>query len=128
MLNPAKIYTVDTGLLGALTFRNSTDNGPLLENLVFLHLRRKGYDLEYVQPKAGGEIDFFARDKSSGKVQLIQVCWDMSKEKTFARELKGLHNGMQELNITEGIIVTWDEETEIAGNISLIPAWKWLLS
>lgn len=46
MVNPVKIYSIDTGLLNAMTFRNSSDNGPLLENMVFIHLRRKGYDLE----------------------------------------------------------------------------------
>ena len=35
LINPAKIYTIDTGLLNAMTFRNSSDYGPLLENVVY---------------------------------------------------------------------------------------------
>ena len=61
MINPAKIYTIDTGLLTAMSFRNSADSGLLLENMVFMHLRRQGYTFKYVSPKKGGEIDFFAR-------------------------------------------------------------------
>ena len=127
MLNPAKIYTVDTGLLNAMTYRNSANNGPLLENLVFMQLRRKGCEVEYVQPKAGGETDFFVRHKVSGKIDLIQVCWDMADQQTFDREVKGLQNAMQEFSITEGTIITWDEETTMDGNIQILPVWKWLL-
>jgi len=127
ILNPPKIYTVDTGLLGAMTFRNSADLGPLLENLVFMHLRRNGYEVEYVITKNGGEADFLAHHKSTGKVLLIQACWDMTDKHTFSRELRGLQNAMQELSIASGTIVTWDDEALLEGGINVVPAWKWLL-
>jgi len=128
LTNPAKIYTIDTGLLAAMSFRNSTDSGPLLENLVFMHLRRQGYELEYITPKKGGETDFFARHRLTGQAELVQVCWDMTDEKTFNRELKGLNNAMSELGIDSGTIITWDDEAELADNtITLVPIWKWLL-
>jgi len=128
MLNPPKIYTVDTGLLNAMTFRKSANNGPLLENLVFMHLRRNGYEMEYVTTREGNETDFFARHKASGKVILVQACWDMTEQDTFNRELRGLQSAMHELAIDFGTIVTWDDETELAGNISVVPVWKWLLT
>jgi len=31
------------------------------------------------------------------------------------------------LSLDAGTIVTWDDEAELEGNISVIPAWKWLL-
>lgn len=127
MLNPPKIYTVDTGLLGAMAFRNASDFGPLLENLVFMHLRRTGYEMEYVSIGEGGETDFLARHRTTGKVHLIQSCWDMADRKTFSRELRGLQSAMKELSLDAGTIVTWDDEAELEGNISVIPAWKWLL-
>ena len=34
ILNPAKIYTIDTGLLNAMRFRNSSNYGALLEHQV----------------------------------------------------------------------------------------------
>jgi hypothetical protein len=128
LVNPAKIYTIDTGLLNAMIFRNSDDFGALLETLVFVHLRRKGYDMEYVSTKKGYETDFFARHRISKKVQLIQVCWDMSDKKTFDRELRGLKSAMDEFSINSGTVVTWDDEISLDNNINVVPCWKWLLA
>ncbi len=127
MLNPPKIYTVDTGLLNAMMFRKSANNGPLLENLVFMHLRRNGYEAEFVNTQDGYEADFLARHKATGNVILIQACWDMADQNTFNRELRGLQSSMKELSINSATIVTWDDEADLDGNISVIPVWKWLL-
>lgn len=126
-LNPVKIYTIDTGLLNAMTFRNSSDAGLLLENMVFMHLRRNNFDVEYVNTRQGYETDFFARHKITNKVKLIQVCWTMSDIKTFDREVKGLVSAMDELSVSSGTIVTWDDETMIDSRIKVLPVWKWLL-
>ena len=127
LVNPAKIYTVDTGLLNATTFRNSYNYGQLLETMVFMHLRRGGHVAEYVNTKDGREADFFTRHRISGETQLIQVCWEMSDERTFARELLGLKSAMDELSLSAGTIVTWDDEADIDDKIKVIPIWKWLL-
>jgi len=127
LINPAKICTIDTGLLNAMTFRNSSDNGLLLESIAYMHLRRNGYDVEYIKTKDGYETDFFARHKISDNTELIQVCWDMSDEKTFNRELRGLKSAMNEYSIAAGTIVTWDDETTLENNIHVVPIWKWLL-
>ena len=127
LINPVKIYTIDTGLLNAMTFRDSHNYGPLLETMVFMHLRRWGYDVEYVNTKNGYEVDFFARHKISGDTQLIQVCWDLADKKTLERELRGLKNAMDELSFPTGTIVTWDDETIIDNKIKAIPIWKWAL-
>ena len=128
LINPAKIYTIDTGLLNAMTFRNSNNYGHLLETMVFMHLRRGGYDVEYLNTKDGREVDFFTRNRISGETQLIQACWEMSDKKTFTRELQGLKSAMDELSIPAGTIVTWDDETVIENKIKIIPIWKWLLT
>jgi len=127
MINPAKIYTIDTGLLNTMTFRNSYNYGPLLETMVFMQLRRGGYEVEYVRTKDGREVDFYPRNKISGKTELIQVCWEMSDKKTFERELQGLKGAMDELPISTGTIVTWDDETIIEDRINVVPIWKWLI-
>ena len=111
-----------------MTFRKVENNGPLLENLVFMHLRRNGYEVEYVSTREGGEADFFVRHKTSGNVRLIQACWDMTAKKTFSRELLGLQSAMNELAIDTGTIVTWDDEATLEGNVNVIPVWKWLLA
>jgi predicted AAA+ superfamily ATPase len=127
LINPAKIYTIDTGLLNAMTFRNSYNYGQLLETMVFMHLRRGGYEAEYVNTKDGHEADFFTRHRISGETQLIQVCWEMSDKKTFERELQGLKSAMDELSLSTGTIVTWDDETIIEKKINVVPIWKWLI-
>lgn len=127
LIHPAKIYTIDTGLLNAMTVRNSEDYGRLLETMVYLHLRRRNDDVEYVVSKDGRETDFLARKRISGEAQLIQACWEMSDKKTFARELAGLKSAMEDLSVFSGTIVTWDDEAEIAENVRAIPVWKWLL-
>jgi len=128
MINPVKIYTIDTGLLNAMTFQNSSDAGLILENMVFMHLRRNNYQIEYVTTKKGFEVDFFARHPTTNDVKLIQVCWQMSDPKTFDREYRGLQSAMTELSIPSGTIVTWDDEARLDNNINAVPIWKWLLT
>ncbi|MDL1966960.1 MAG: hypothetical protein LWW97_00080 [Deltaproteobacteria bacterium] len=53
LINPAKIYTINTGLLTAMTFRNSYNYGLLLENMLFMHLRRGEHDVKYINTKYG---------------------------------------------------------------------------
>ena len=127
MINPVKIYTIDTGLLNAMTFQNSSDHGPALENMVFMHLRRNNYQIEYVNTKKGFETDFFARHPITNDVKLIQVCWQMTDKKTFDREYRGLQSAMKEFSIHSGTIVTWDDEARLDSNIKVVPVWKWLL-
>jgi predicted AAA+ superfamily ATPase len=110
-----------------MTFRNSSDAGLLLENMVFMHLRRNNFDVEYVNTGQGYETDFFARHKITNKVELIQVCWTMSDITTFDREVEGLVSAMDELSVASGTIVTWDDETVIDDTIKVVPVWKWLL-
>ena len=128
MINPSKVYVIDSGLLNAMTFKNSSDDGPILENIVFMHLRRNNYEVEYVNTEKGFETDFFARHPLTGDVKLIQVCLQMSDQKTFDREYRGLKSAMEEFSIPEGTIVTWDDETHLDNNINVIPIWKWLLT
>jgi len=128
MINPAKIYTIDTGLLNSMTFRTSADRGHLLETLVFMHLRREGYHPEYISTKDGHEVDFLVEQRNTRNAGLIQSCWDVSDKRTFERELRGLKSAMGELSIPTGTIVTWDDETVIDGKIEVTPIWKWLVT
>jgi predicted AAA+ superfamily ATPase len=87
--------------------------------MIFMHLRRNGYEVEYVTTKDGFETDLCARRKTDGEVKLIQVCWDMSDTVTFERELRGLKSAMTELSINSGTIVTWDEQSVIDDSINV---------
>ena len=78
-----KYYLGDIGLRNAvLGYRESAING-LLENLVFLELRRRGYQVS-IGKWGNAEIDFIAtREKEK---QYFQVCYLLASEETIQRE------------------------------------------
>lgn len=60
--NPDKYYGIDPGLYHAVSFRVSPNIGQLIENIVFLELKRKlvvGDELFYYKTRTGKEIDFY---------------------------------------------------------------------
>ena len=125
--NPDKYYLVDTGMIGAMKAKNDAEKGFLLENAVFMALRRGFNKIEYYNTKKGEEVDFFVTDKTTGKTRLVQVSYEMADEKTRRREFAALIAARRETGIDDCMIVTWDEEGEEDG-VRIVPAWKWLLS
>lgn len=123
-VNPDKLYLVDTGLIRAMNAKMDQEKGWLLENLVFMSLRRGFNRIEYYVTKGGDEVDFLVQDNVTKKRRLVQVAWEMSNEQTFNREMKALKEAMKETDIEDGEIVTWDDEREIDG-VRISPAWKW---
>ena len=125
-MNPDKFYLVDTGLARAVTPKSDASRGWMLENLVFLTLRRGDNSIEYVNTKKGEEVDFLVTDKVTKRRRLIQVAWELSSPSTEARELSALKSARSELKVDDCSIVTWDEEREEDG-VRIVPAWKWCL-
>jgi uncharacterized protein len=129
--NPKKVYVVDTGLLSAASANITEDRGALLENLVFLHLRRTGNIIEYYHAEQAAEADFIVRDPLSGTIiEIIQVCWSIEAPTTRQREMRSLHAAMETLGCNNGTIVTWRDEPQHAlpnRNIRVVPAWRYLL-
>jgi len=126
-VNPRKLYLIDTGLLGAMSFGMTEDKGALLENLVHLHLRRQGLFPDYFVSETGGEVDFVLQGDQVRERRLIQVCWSLSQPETKQRELRSLHEAMDQLNLKRGTILTWLDEGSEDG-IEILPVWKWLLT
>ncbi|MFH1529245.1 MAG: ATP-binding protein, partial [Pseudomonadota bacterium] len=127
MVNPRKVYAVDTGLVRANSRSVTPDWGHLLENFVFLELRRRGVEIDYIRSSGGHEVDFIARTPDR-RDHLIQVCWSLGEPATRARELRALEEAMVEYGLERGTIVSFDEEEEIetgAGRIDVVPAWRW---
>lgn len=126
--NPKKFYLMDQGLHNFLTLSFSANRERILENVIFLELRRKGIHTAYYRTSTGREIDFLASTK--GGKQLIQVCYNMDHLETARREKKALLNGMSELDHQGGLIVTCNykgEEKLQEKQIHLCPAYEWLL-
>ncbi len=124
--NPKKIYGIDTGLITTLSMSFSKDKGRLLENKVFIHLKRMGKEIYYYQQK--GECDFIV-SKNNHVEFAAQVCYDLTPE-NLDRELNGLLEAMAELNLQEGYIFTMDQQEQLekgGKKIQVIPVWKWML-
>ncbi|HEY4695617.1 MAG TPA: ATP-binding protein [Candidatus Hydromicrobium sp.] len=124
-----KIYTIDSGIANAVSFRFSKDSGRILENIVFLHLKMMGKEIYYYKTKNNLEVDFIVKKETEEK-ELIQVSWSLIDKKTREREIKSLLIAMSELSILKGLILTDDEEENIEieqKTIIVKPAYKWLL-
>jgi len=127
--NPKKIYCVDHAFPDAIHSSKSEDLGHRLESAVFMRLRSLGYEIFYYKTEAGKEIDFIA--KESGKiVSFVQVSLSLADKETKEREVDSLFEGMKELSLSEGTIVTLEESDEIRRKqykINIVPAWRWFL-
>ena len=128
-----KVYVVDNGFVMARAFELSRNFGRLLENLVFLELIKRGYDLKkyelfYYRSRNDRETDFVCR-KGVAVEQLIQVCYEMKSPKTRKRELDSLVECAGELKNRNLTVVTWDTEETVKQDgyvISVIPLRKWI--
>lgn len=109
-----KCYVVDNGYILARAFELSSNLGRLLENMVFLELLKKGYNLKmhelfYYRSRNDKEVDFVCR-KGVTIQQLIQVCYDMSPQKTRKREVDSLIECAGELKVSKLLIITWGQD------------------
>lgn len=80
----SKYYTVDIGLRNMLVKRGESDIGHILENIVFLELKRRGFDV-YVGQLDDGEIDFVA--VNGDDISYYQVSATTLDDNTLKREL-----------------------------------------
>jgi predicted AAA+ superfamily ATPase len=125
--NPRKVYVNDPAFHNLVGFSNSQNLGRKLENAVYLALRRKSPELYSFNRK--GECDFVIFDEKR-KPSAIQVSYNLNSENE-ARELDGLTEAMSSFGLSEGLILTFDQDFEIqkeGKSTPVIPVWKWLLS
>jgi hypothetical protein len=121
LVNPKKVYSIDIGLSRANSVSFSKDSGRVLENLVFLYLRRMYKDIFFF--KGDNECDFLIREK--GKVsQAIQVCYKLSEDNK-ERGINGLKEAMSKFGLVKGIIITFNQKDKL-GNIIVKPVWELL--
>ncbi len=122
-----KVYFIDTALADNVGFRFSEDYGRILENIVFLQLKRKNKEIYF--HKKEKECDFLI--KKGNKIrEAIQVSRNIKDEKTKQREIAGLIEAMKEYTLKNGLLITEDEEGEEKigeMHIAIKPIYKWLL-
>jgi len=131
---PRKVYVIDNGFIYTRAFELSSNNGRQLENMVFLELLRRGYDLKkslfYYRTSNDKEVDFVTRDGRK-VTSLIQVSYDVSKTKTRERELDALIKASEELKCDNLILITWDYDESVmykGKRIQVISILEWTIS
>ena len=117
-----KYYAVDIGMRYMLLGSRSTDVGHILENVVYLELIRRGYDV-YVGKIDELEVDFVAMEPK--RIIYYQVAASVRDEKTLLRELAPLQKITDHY---QKFILTLDEDPEADyEGIRRINALDWLI-
>lgn len=127
-----KVYLIDTAFASISGESHSANSGRLLENLVYLELARNSgrYRYEIFYFKKLVEVDFVIyRDRKV--VELIQVAYSVSDQRTLKREIRAMVAAARELNASKLTLITLDEKDEIIENdivIHMVPIVEWLLN
>jgi uncharacterized protein len=125
IINNKKVYSIDTGMVQSLTSKVNQDIGRLLENAVFLYLRRDIKNIYYYKNKY--ECDFIIKMPNQ-EFKCYQVCYHLNEENKY-RELNGLVEALQFFNLTEGTLITWNQNDHFNLDqkyIQVIPAYRWM--
>jgi predicted AAA+ superfamily ATPase len=118
-----KTYLTDNSFI--FLNRITTDKSRLFENMVFNFLQRKYKEIYYYKTNNSLEVDFYVN--GFDRQILIQVSISIQDLETKEREIKSLTKAMEELNIAQGYIYTYNENEIVevkAGTIQVIPFWK----
>jgi hypothetical protein len=104
MVNPRKVYPIDTGLIELYESSGRAQTGHALETVVLLELERRGYEVSYVRTAEGFEVDF--RAVRAGEPALfVQVCADVSAASTREREVRALAAALEGEPKARGILI-----------------------
>ena len=117
-----KYYVVDIGLRYALLGQRGYDVGHILENVIYLELIRRGYDV-YIGQVGELEVDFVAMNDNGS--EYFQVSASVRDEKTLERELKSLQKIND--NYPKYILTLDDDPVCDYDGIKKINALDWLL-
>ncbi len=119
----AKYYVSDIGLRYYLLGSKNADQGHILENIVYLELLRRGYEV-YVGKVDNSEVDFIAINEKGE--EYYQVAYTVMDEKVLERELKSLEN-IKDHNPKYLLTMDFTPYTSYNG-IKQINALNWLLN
>lgn len=117
-----KYYIADIGLRNLLLGFRDTDTGHILENIVYLELLRRGYDVT-VGKIGDREIDFIA-SRNAEKIY-YQVTLDMDAQATRERELAPLKSVRD--NYEKIVLTLHTSSTAPINGIKIVPLLEFLL-
>lgn len=121
-----KAFVIDVSFIDLVSFKFSRDAGNILENLVLIELKRRGKEIYFHKDRK--ECDFVIRDRNR-ITQAVQVTFKID-EGNHDREVLGLLDALKKYDLSEGMIITDNQQEEIMEDgkrIRIVPAWKWLL-
>ena len=129
-----KVYPIDVALMDGRQDAFAGDNlGWRLETIVYIELLRRNRpinrDVYYFKNASGYEADFVVC-RDNRVEEIYQVSFDIRKEKTRKRELRGLLTASAETNCNNLYLITdFQRETlTMEGKtIEIIPAYDWLI-
>lgn len=125
---PRKLYSIDTGMLDALRLKLTPDLGLILENFVYLEIKKCGWDcFSFSSPEF--EVDLLVQQENRVS-EIIQVAYEISNSITEEREVSALLKGSALFRCDKLKIITRHEEGEFkreGKTIQVMPAWKWAL-
>lgn len=117
-----KYYLSDLGLRTYLLGKNhSKDLGHILENVIFLELKRKGYRI-YIGKNDANEVDFVV--ETDDDYMYVQVALSVRDEQTLERELRSLETISDHY---KKYLITLDYDTNNYNGIKQISAIDFLL-
>ena len=117
-----KYYVVDIGLRYMLLGKRSMDAGHILENVVYLELLRRNYDV-YVGKVDAFEVDFVAQNPDGN--HYYQVALTVRDEDVLTREIRPLQ--MIHDDYPKVILTLDDDPTRDIEGIKIMNARDWLL-
>ncbi|MBI2257368.1 MAG: ATP-binding protein [Flavobacteriia bacterium] len=118
-----KYYLVDLGFLNVLLGRErNTDRGHILENIVYLELRRRGFKV-WVGTARNSEVDFVCKNQL-GEIEYYQVSWEITNEESKEREFKSLESIKDNY---PKFLLTTESFTQNRAGIIHLNVFKWLL-
>lgn len=120
--NEKKIYAIDHVFARQNSTQLHQDKGRMLENIVFIALRRLTPSIWFFKSKH--ECDFVYR--IDGKVHVVQVCWELTGE-NMDREIMGLQEASREISAQTAVIITAYQEDLLMVDgmeIRCVPFWK----
>lgn len=122
-----KICVIDNGLRNTVSFYFSEDMGRLLENLVFIEMKRRDEEIFY--HKGRYECDFLVR-RGARIEEAVQSSVELRKGVNEEREVRGITEAAQLFKLKTGTILTKNQEDTFKKDgvtIKLMPVWRWLL-
>jgi predicted AAA+ superfamily ATPase len=125
IMNSKKVYTIDNAFMHRIGLSFSENKSRALENIVYIELKRRGFDVFYHSGK--NECDFIICEGLK-VIQAIQVVYHFNKLNKN-REIAGLKETMQNFQVKNGLILVYHQDniTDLPENVKLEFIWNWLL-